>query len=531
MKIIPKFITLIICLFTLTSVDAQQEANWFVGVWKGGAATAKKANKENIRISFEIVKVEGNNFEGLVKVMLLSDTSVHSDSKVTGTITRNYMTAKIGENVYKKDPPGGRWETRCGICGPVQFSFAIKGGKFIMTGETKDCLQQCNGVSVYTRDLDEFDPAVRASMIAMVNGEQNNEPIVAGAVKDTRDDEAMIPFKALPKGVIVATTKKQLLGNEPALGVNTLHAKGVAVKEEPFIYYEPIDKAELAVVPSKQKEIAFDKPVFAVNRIYAKGAGIKEQPFVFYTPVDRSLLTVAGLPKKPLPAIKKTIRLSKFKSPLIVKVTPQSVLLARAEKLNKPVGPQVNNTIVQKQEKPVAKTVIPIKQTVQKDTVKEVASAKPLPVAVKPVDTPVIKKPEAAVAKPAPVRRDSAVTAKKEVFEKRATNIVKSFEVTTDSITLRLFDNGVVDGDTISVFNNDEVVISRIGLTSRAYEIKVAVDKNKDNKIVMYAHNLGEIPPNTALMEIYSGKQMYSLLITSDLQKSSGIVLKYKQEE
>ena len=105
LKTIQKFIALIVCLFTLTCVDAQQEANWFLGVWKGGSATAKKANKENIRISFEIVKVEGNNFEGLVKVMLLSDTSVHSDSKVTGTITRNYMTAKIGEN---SQPPKTR---------------------------------------------------------------------------------------------------------------------------------------------------------------------------------------------------------------------------------------------------------------------------------------------------------------------------------------------------------------------------------------------------------------------------------------
>jgi hypothetical protein len=534
-KTIRKSIALIVCLFIIVSVNAQQEAGWFLGTWKGGAAT-KKSNNQKIQISFEIIKVEGDSYEGLVKVLLLSDTSVHLDSKVTGTITKSYMTAKIGEIIYKKDPPGGRWETRCSTCGPIHFSFAVKDEKFVMRGETKDCLQQCNGVSVYMRNLDDFDPDVRASMVAMVNGEQKNEetkpkePVIAKVVKEKAKEEGTIPFKALPKGSLVAATKKQLPDNEPALHVNPVHEKGVAVKEELFIYYEPIDKRKLAVVPLKQKEILFDKPVFTVNRIHAKGAGIKAEPFVFNMPVDKSLLTVAVLPKKQLPVIRKTITVSKFKSPLAVKVPPQSAILALAEKLNKPVASPAN-TLVQKQEKIVTKTVIPVKQAAQKDTIKEVATTKPLPFTAKSADTPAIKKLEIAVTKPAPVRKDSAVVTKKEVFEKRATNIVKSFEVTTDSITIRLFDNGVVDGDTISVFNNDEVVISRISLTSRAYEMKIAVNKNQDNKIVMYAHNLGEIPPNTALMEIYSSKQMYSLLITSDLQKSSGIVLKYKQDE
>lgn len=536
MKTINCIIVLLLSVFSISFCQAQQ-AQWFVGVWRGGAAATKKSTAQNIQITFHIIKVEGDAFEGMVKLTLLSDTSIHSDSKVTGTIHRNYMSAKIGENVYKKDPPGGRWETRCGICGPIQFTFRIKEGRFIMTGETKDCLQQCNGVSVYSRSLDDFDPVARASMVALVNGEQPivedeqdsnaTDAVAKSAVKNNTADEKSIAYKSIDKALLeVTAVNKKETKYSPTLRVDATHAKGVSIKEDETVYYPPVVRTDLTVVPVEKKENPLGKPGFNVDGRHAEGVKLKEEPFVYYPPVERSLLVVTPLPIKQLPSIKKVVTTPSFRAPVVVKVPPPSKLVQLAEKLNKPANAPaaVSNTITKKQEKAASEPLRPPKGQTEEAVAKKNTSAP-----VKSADSLLIKKQDQRVVKTKP-SVDSVVTAKKEVYEKREMNIVKAFDVTTDSITLRLFDNGIVDGDTVSVFNNDAIIISRIGLTSHAFEIKIPVDKTNDNKIVMYAHNLGEIPPNTALMEIYSGKQMYSLLITSDLQKSSGIVLNYKQE-
>lgn len=48
------------------------------------------------------------------------------------------------------------------------------------------------------------------------------------------------------------------------------------------------------------------------------------------------------------------------------------------------------------------------------------------------------------------------------------------------------------------------------------------------NEIILFAENLGKIPPNTSQLIIIDGTNTYRLIIESDLQKSAAIYLKYK---
>ena len=48
-------------------------------------------------------------------------------------------------------------------------------------------------------------------------------------------------------------------------------------------------------------------------------------------------------------------------------------------------------------------------------------------------------------------------------------------------------------------------------------------DKKDVNELVMYADNLGSIPPNTALMVVTDGDSRYEVRISSDLQRSGVI--------
>ncbi len=109
-------------------------------------------------------------------------------------------------------------------------------------------------------------------------------------------------------------------------------------------------------------------------------------------------------------------------------------------------------------------------------------------------------------------------------LEKRDKELVKEFIVDNDSISITLYDNGVVDGDSITLIYNDSILTTHKLLTDKplTFFIKIAPG-NSRNELVMYAENLGSIPPNTALMVIYDGKKRYELNIKST-EKTNGAV-------
>jgi hypothetical protein len=49
-------------------------------------------------------------------------------------------------------------------------------------------------------------------------------------------------------------------------------------------------------------------------------------------------------------------------------------------------------------------------------------------------------------------------------------------------------------------------------------------------ELVMYAESLGSIPPNTGLLVIRDGKQLYEVRFSGDLQKNAAIVFNRKKE-
>ena len=109
-------------------------------------------------------------------------------------------------------------------------------------------------------------------------------------------------------------------------------------------------------------------------------------------------------------------------------------------------------------------------------------------------------------------------------FEKRNTDVLKTIEIDNTTFTVDLYDNGEIDGDSISLFFNGKLILAHKRLSDKAISLKLNVDENRDlNELVMYAENLGSIPPNTALMVVHDGDNRYEVRISSDLQKSGVI--------
>jgi hypothetical protein len=121
---------------------------------------------------------------------------------------------------------------------------------------------------------------------------------------------------------------------------------------------------------------------------------------------------------------------------------------------------------------------------------------------------------------------EQIVSASKE----RKKEIVRSVFFTSDSLVLSLYDNGIVDGDTVSIVLNDKVILAKQGLTTRAirYVIHVTAQLGDSLLLTMVADNLGSIPPNTGLLIVEDGDQRNEIRFTGDMQMSSAVLFKRK---
>ena len=134
-----------------------------------------------------------------------------------------------------------------------------------------------------------------------------------------------------------------------------------------------------------------------------------------------------------------------------------------------------------------------------------------------------------AAAPPAPqVDADSAKLAAS--FAKRKTVLNRELLVESDSVRLSFYDNGEIDGDSISVFVNHELVLSHQGLEARAFNLYLHLDSTRDlTEVSMFAENLGRIPPNTALMVITDGINRYEVFLSSSLTENATVELRRKR--
>lgn len=132
--------------------------------------------------------------------------------------------------------------------------------------------------------------------------------------------------------------------------------------------------------------------------------------------------------------------------------------------------------------------------------------------------------PTAATAPAAPVKKDEPVAG-----AGRKNSIFSRLAVNTRDITLDIFDNGTVDGDTISVYYNGKLLVANRGLTDKAITVQLMLDeKALQHEIMMFAHNLGSIPPNTATVVVKAGGKRYELRSSASLTENAVLMLDYK---
>lgn len=115
-------------------------------------------------------------------------------------------------------------------------------------------------------------------------------------------------------------------------------------------------------------------------------------------------------------------------------------------------------------------------------------------------------------------------------FKEREVDVQNEIEVASDSLQVDFYDNGEVDGDSISVFFNEKLLGANLRLSTRSVHINLQLDSAKEiNTLSMFANNLGSIPPNTALMLIYDGKKRFEVRLSSNLEKNAAVRIRRKK--
>ena len=162
---------------------------------------------------------------------------------------------------------------------------------------------------------------------------------------------------------------------------------------------------------------------------------------------------------------------------------------------------------------PAPKTSTTAKSATPKTTTPPVAEVTKKPETIEK-NLPSIEKPKA----PSTIQQTTTK------LNMRSKQVIKTVEVEANSFRVDLYDNGQIDGDTISVFYNGKLMVSRQRLSTEPISIQITLDPNKeDNELVMFAENLGTIPPNTALMIVTVAGKRYEVNISSSEQTSGTV--------
>lgn len=126
-----------------------------------------------------------------------------------------------------------------------------------------------------------------------------------------------------------------------------------------------------------------------------------------------------------------------------------------------------------------------------------------------------------------PVNRQRA----KEEFDpyqakfQRKVKIDNVIQVQSKKLRIKVWDNGTVDGDYVTLLLNGKKILDNYRVDKRKWAIPVQV-LDGDNFLILHAEDLGDISPNTVAVSIDDGVKEEIIVMSSNLEVSGAILIK-----
>lgn len=303
---------------------------------------------------------------------------------------------------------------------------------------------------------------------------------------------------------------------------------------------KPVEKNPV----TKPEIVAAEKKPAAVEKTIAKTTKpvVEER-----TPIAEEAKTTVVTETKTQPAISDPFANTKQPEQPATKTTttapvpkntetqqPNTIAKAEAQKtIDQPANSSTyNQADVTKRTVPA--TVVPEKTTAKPEEKKVAPVIATPPVVVKKEET-VIPATVATPAQPVPVtagiKKPVADHAGAATFiAERKTEAPQTINFMNDSLVIALYDNGEVDGDTVSVLLNGEIFWAKQGLKTTSIKKTIYIAPGQEEMtLVLYAENLGKYPPNTGLLMVYDGEERYQVRFSADLNKNAAITFRRKK--
>ena len=148
---------------------------------------------------------------------------------------------------------------------------------------------------------------------------------------------------------------------------------------------------------------------------------------------------------------------------------------------------------------------------------------------------PTVKKPVAQTEKPKqlPLPKPPVIakiqSAKPDSIGGRAVEVGETVKVQNRKIKLKIWDSQVEDGDIISVYLDNERVISRVYLRLKPQEFEIELPPGKEHYLTVFADDFGKAEPNTAMVLIFDGVKEQTIDLVAGRKKQESVKILTEQ--
>jgi hypothetical protein len=206
------------------------------------------------------------------------------------------------------------------------------------------------------------------------------------------------------------------------------------------------------------------------------------------------------------------------------------------EKKEKEIEARKSKTSPDLARKENSKTTAPPLAVTKKPAAKKGPPATPVPPPPRPVatqpSTALVPEKKTAATDSIKIDRRPLPMVVPEPLASRSNELLKSITVHHQDISLSIYDDGAIDNDTVTVYYDNRLILSKARLSDQAINLHIEVNPSETpHELVMVADNLGDIPPNTSLMVIKDGDSRYELRIITTEQKNAVLKIDYRKIE
>lgn len=456
--------TLIILLLLSGAFKANAQAQeWLKGTWFGETNFTNNRVAKRVIVRMRMLEIKGNNFKAQYVNMYPNDTTVRLERILTGKIVNQKLVITKSVETYLLDPRTRSFWSDCTQCNSIA-GIGLEGENLVLKTIIKGCSDACDGETVFSRSMADYDSATQARVYKLFSAPGNKTAFKVYRKPDTTSANTFT-LKVPNDSSLKMHSEKDTLANLSTVIINKAGEKTTAKQR--------LDSTGKLTKPVKTNTANKNKNDIDLADNSSKSSILKSQKALPKNFKDST--AKAGIAKTLKASVTANKKLQKT-----TKVANQNGVVNTTKKSEQNTGNIGSIEIIKPAEKDSVMLASNANETLYR------------------------------------------------ALKNRTTNLINTYQINAPDIIITLYDNAEIDGDIVSVFHNGKLIINNQTLSRKPLSFRLKVSAAEPHhEFVLVAENLGLIPPNTALMRIIAGNQKIELEVASNLEQNAKVNIDY----